>query len=66
MFKFRLVGADGTSVEPDWFTSSEPNWGEGDRAFIRPGLAYRVVRVDLDSDDHRVLVVERDDVVGAD
>ena len=59
MFKFRLVGVDGERVEPEWFTSSVPNWREGDRAFIRPDLVYRVVCVETAADDQTVLVVER-------
>ena len=61
MFKFILVGRDGKSVDPEQFISSEPNWREGDKAYIRPGLVYRVVRSEAGTDDlHGVLVVERE------
>ncbi len=60
MFKFRLVGQDGESVEPESFVSSVPDWRAGDQVFIRPGLAYRVVRVDGGGGDlYAILVVER-------
>jgi hypothetical protein len=61
MFEFRLVGTDGATVEPQTFTSSIPSWNAGDQVFIRPDLAYRVVRVqEAPDDDQVVLVVERE------
>jgi hypothetical protein len=60
MFRFRLIGTDGESVDPEQFVSSEPNWREGDRAYIRPGLVYRVVRVESGDDEQGVLVVVRE------
>jgi len=54
-----LVGPDGESVEPEWFASPVPGWRVGDKVFIRPGLVYRVVRVD-EGEDVPALVVERE------
>lgn len=57
-----LVGQDGNSVEPEWFESAIPAWQIGDDILIRPGLAYRVVRVAPAACDdvQAVLVVERE------
>lgn len=57
MFKFRLVGTDGESVDPESFESSVPSWHAGDEVFIRPGLSYTVVRVEERDDDLQALVV---------
>lgn len=59
MFKFKLVGTDGESVDPEWFESSVPSCHAGDEVFIRPGLAYRVLRIEEIDDELQALVVER-------
>jgi hypothetical protein len=59
VFRFKLVGTDGERVEPEVLVSSVPNWQAGDKAYIRPGLVYRVVRVEAQG-DQTVLVVERE------
>ena len=43
MFKYQLELETGEAAEPAKFVTAVPGWDTGDRIFIRPGLAYRVV-----------------------
>jgi hypothetical protein len=43
-----MVYADGTPADPPVFKSAVPNWRVGDRAMVRPGFEYRILRVDHD------------------
>ena len=55
-FQFRLELANGEPADPPTFTSSEPNWRQGDRLFVNPTLCYVVVS----TREGGVLVVERE------
>jgi hypothetical protein len=46
VFSFKMIGTDGEKVTPESVEASVPSWRPGDEVFIRPGLAYRVVRVE--------------------
>lgn len=59
MFRFRLVDTDGESADPEVLVTSVPSWRVGDRAYIRPGVVYVVVRVESSASE-TVLVVERE------
>ena len=43
MFTFKLELETGEAAEPAKFVTAVPGWDTGDRIFIPPGLAYRVV-----------------------
>jgi len=59
LFTYRLVLEDGTPAEPPTFVSSRPDWHEGDKLLIRPGLEYRIVEARSAEDVSGVWVVQR-------
>jgi hypothetical protein len=59
--QYRLILKDDSSADPPVFTTTTPQWREGDTFMSRPGRTFRILAINDSSDDcHAVRTVERE------